>query len=103
MEFKTDKYTKVVLTLIAITLLCILFKPEIGKLVSPQDASARIATDIFDAEGNPLSVFDVVIQNKEGQSVPVIIMKPVKLDATAEIKVKWDEPMPVTVISDKKR
>lgn len=102
MEFKTDKYTKIILTIIAITLICILFKPEVTKLVTPQTASARIAADILDAEGNPLSVFDVVIQNKDGQPVPVILAKPITIDPKTAIKVKWDEPMPVYIVGEKK-
>jgi len=102
MEIKTDKYTKVILTIIAITLICIFFKPEVSRMLTPQNSYARVDDTLLDASGKPISVFDVIIRNQEGQTIPVTLKSAIQIDPTAVIKVKWDEPMPVYIIEKKK-
>jgi hypothetical protein len=94
MEIKTDKYTKIVLTIIAITLVLILFKPEVQKLMTPQTVYARALPGVLDADGNPLSVSDVIVRNQDAN-------KPIPIVPTTVIKVEWDKAMPVYIVSEK--
>ena len=40
MEIKTDKYTKTILTIIAVTLVLLLFKPQVQQSLTPPSANA---------------------------------------------------------------
>ena len=95
MEIKTDKYTKVVLTIIAITLIMLLFKPQVQQSFTPPSANALTQIDgVVDSSGNKLFLTDVLVRNPDNLAVPV---KP-----TQKIEVYWEKPMPVYVIEQKK-
>jgi hypothetical protein len=96
MEIKTDKYTKIILTIIAVTLVLILFRPEVQKMVAPQNAYARPLPGILDTDGRPLSVSDVVVRNSDTNT-------PVPVVASTVIKVQWDKPMPVYIVNEKEK
>jgi hypothetical protein len=92
MEIKTDRYTKVILTIIAVTLVMLLFKPQVQQTLTP--TSAHALSQITDENGNPIILTNVYVRNKTGDPVPV---KP-----TEKIEVYWEKPMPVYIVEQKK-
>ena len=95
MEIKTDKYTKTVLTIIAITLVLLLFKPQVQQSLTPPSANALTQIEgIVDTSGNKVFLTDVLIRNPENM--------PVSVKPTSKIEVYWEKPMPVYVVEQKK-
>ncbi len=91
MEIKTDRYTKIVLTVIAIALVLLLFKPQVQQSLTPPSAHALTLTD---ENGNPVIVSNTMIRNDAKNPVPV--------KSTDKIEVYWEKPMPVYVVETKK-
>ena len=94
-EIKTDKYTKTVLTIIAITLLLLLFKPQVQEILTPTSAHALTRVEgIVDDKGSPIFLTDVYIRNNEAGAIPV--------KQTQKIEVYWKDPMPVIMVEKSK-
>ena len=91
MEIKTDRYTKVILTVIAVTLVLLLFKPQVQQSLTPPSAHALTMTD---ENGNPVIVSNTYIRNPAKDPVPV--------KQTDKIEVYWEKPMPVYLVDTKK-
>ena len=90
MEIKTDRYTKIVLTVIAIALIMLLFKPQVQQSLIPPSAHALTLTD---ENGNPIVVGNTYIRN--------LIKDPVPVKPTDKIEVYWEKPMPVYIVDKK--
>ena len=90
MTIKTDRYTKIILTVIAVTLICILFRPELQTILRPQaaDALTRIP-GVVDDNGNTIMLTDVYVRNTDGVPVPI--------KTVGKVQVFWDKPMPVYI------
>ena len=96
MEIKTDRYTKIVLTVIAVTLVLLLFKPQVQQSLTPTPAYALSQIpEVKNDQGQAIMLTDVYIRNTD--SVPV----PVK--ETNKIEVYWTKPMPVYLADTSKK
>ncbi len=89
MQVNTDRYTKIVLTIIAVTLVLLLFKPQVQQSLTPSPAYALTKLDgVNDAiNGQPIMLTDVYVRNTDGVPVPVKEMN--------KVEVYWTKPMPV--------
>lgn len=95
MEFKTDRYTKIVLTVIAVTLVLLLFKPQVQQSLTPTSAYALSQIpEVKNDQGQAIMLTDVYVRNTD--SVPV----PVK--TADKVEVYWTKPMPVYLVDTSK-
>ena len=92
MEIKTDRYTKIILTIIAVTLVMLVFKPQVQQTLTP--TSAQAASRMTDENGNPIILTNVYVRNKADD--------PLLVKSTDKIEVYWDKPMPVYIVEQKK-
>ncbi len=94
MAVKTDRYTKVILTIIAVLLLALLFKPDVQKAFTPTSANAVSKLEgVQDPDGTPIMLMDVYVRNTDGVPVP--------MKAIGKVEVSWDKPMPVYIVEKK--
>ena len=92
MEIKTDRYTKIILTIIAVALVMLVFKPQVQQTLTP--TSAQAASQMTDENGNPIILTNVYVRNKADD--------PLLVKSTDKIEVYWDKPMPVYIVEQKK-
>lgn len=91
MELKTDRYAKTVLTIIAITLVLLLFKPQVQQSLTPTSAHAASKLEgVTGDAGLPLLLTDCYIRNTDNVPVPVKEMQ--------RVEVYWTKPMPVYTV-----
>jgi len=87
-----DRYTKIILTIIAIALVLNLFQPILLKVIRPTVAEAQMDEEfsgtvnvtIVGIETNnslPIEVNGAlpVVYNGEGEGLPVVVMKPIHI------------------------
>jgi hypothetical protein len=90
-----DRYTKVILTVIAILLAGILFKDQIPALLSPTKAHALSRLEgVVDENGNQMMLTDVYIRNTDAKPVPVKVI--------GKVILEWNKPMPVYLVDTSK-
>jgi hypothetical protein len=92
MEIKTDRYTKVILTIIAVALVMLVFKPQVQQSLTPPPAQA--ASNMTDENGAPIILTNVYVRNLSKDPVPV--------KEAGKIEVYWEKPMPVYIVDQKK-
>jgi hypothetical protein len=87
-QVNTDRYTKIVLTIIAVTLVLLLFKPQVQQSLTPTSAYALSQIpEVKNDQGQSIMLEDVFVRNTDGVPVPV--------KETGKIEVYWTKPMPV--------
>ncbi len=94
MGIKTDRYTKVILTVIAVLLLALLFKPDVQRALTPTPANAISKLEgVMDSTGSPVLLMDVYVRNTDGVPVP--------MKTIGKVEVSWEKPMPVYIVEKK--
>lgn len=94
MLVQTDRYVKFILTVIAVLLVLLLFKPQLQNILTPTPAHAQTRIEgIVDDEGRRLFLTNVIVRNLPENAIPIV--------PTDKIKIVWDEPMPVYIVEKK--